>query len=219
MTASLPNIRRPAAMNVELGTQAMPSQRAIDWLQVVSARVPADVEAEGTLAGHFTYQSDSNTGWDGQLQATGLSLKSAHAGLSPLTIGDLTLESASQADTVVTPSSRKSPHAKPPATTQKFLLAHTTLDLGGKDPATIDGSFDTGGYTLHLTGMIALARLTALGNTIPQLGDGLKDILPTNRAAGPVRLDLTATRKWGAPQVWQDSTLTPPPTHPRKHPR
>jgi AsmA protein len=227
LTASLPNIRRPDSLEVEVGAQALPNQRVIDWLQATSSRVPADVAAEGTLAGQFTYQpQSSNAGWDGKLLITGLSLKSQHAGLQPLTIGDLALQSGSpQPDSAQSGSLQltslhvNSRHSKPAPSTHTFLLEPTTLDLGGEDPATLDGTFDRSGYTLHLTGMIVLSRLTALGNTIPQLGDGLKEVLPTNRAAGPVRLDLTATRPWGGPQTWQDNTLHPAPTHPHHRTR
>jgi hypothetical protein len=215
LTGALPNIRKPKDVQLEGATQAMPSQRLIDWLQVMSPRVPADVQVEGTVAGQLTYIAGlpANTGWDGKLQATGLSLKSAHARLLPMAIGDLTLASNSQTDQVVSPRTKRQPHSKPPISPRTFLLAPTTLDLGGKDPATLEGSIDTTGYTLHLSGMIVLSRLAALGNTIPTLGDGLQDVLPTNRASGPVRLDLTATRKWGEPQLWQDNTLTPVPVH------
>jgi hypothetical protein len=91
------------------------------------------------------------------------------------------------------------------------------LDLGGKDPATLDGHFDTTGYTLHLAGMASLARLHALATALPQLGDGLAEVLPTNRAAGPFRIDLTATRTWRAPQTWTDNTAHPAPTKPKPH--
>ena len=234
LTASLPNIRKPDSLEVEVGAQALPNQRLIDWLQAASPRVPADLVAQGSLAGRFTYQpqssSDSNAGWDGKLLITSLSLKSSYAGLQPITIGDLALQSgspqpdSSQSGTIQLTSLQlnslpRSRHAKPTPSAHTFRLEPTTLDLGGETPATLDGSFDRTGYTLHLTGMIVLSRLTALGNTIPQLGDGLKEVLPTNRAAGPVRLDLTATRPWGGPQTWQDNALHPAPTHPRHRPR
>ena len=97
-----------------------------------------------------------------------------------------------------------------------FQLAPISLALGGKDPATLDGHFDHNGYTLHLAGMASLARLHALTTALPQLGDGLADVLPINRAAGPFRIDLTANRLWGATQTWTDNTLRPAPVHPKR---
>ena len=39
---------------------------------------------------------------------------------------------------------------------------------------------------------------------------------PTNRAAGPFRIDLTATRHWGSTQTWTDNTARPVPAHPKR---
>jgi AsmA protein len=88
--------------------------------------------------------------------------------------------------------------------------------LGGKDPAILEGHFDTAGYTLHLTGMASIARLHSLGAALPQFGDGLAEVLPTNRAAGPFRIDLTATRAWGATQTWTDNAARPTLQHLRR---
>jgi AsmA protein len=87
--------------------------------------------------------------------------------------------------------------------------------LGGKDPATLEGHLDITGYTFHLTGMASTARLTGLATALPQLGDGLAEILPTNRATGPYHIDFTATRPWGQPQTWTDTSPHIP--APRSH--
>jgi AsmA protein len=66
--------------------------------------------------------------------------------------------------------------------------------------------------------MASIVRLRALAAALPQFGDGLAEVLPTNRAAGPFRIDLTATRLWGAPQTWTDNTARPAaPSKPRRH--
>jgi AsmA protein len=88
--------------------------------------------------------------------------------------------------------------------------------LGGKDPAILEGHFDTTGYTLHLTGMASIARLHALAAALPPFGDGLAEVLPANRAAGPFRIDLTATRPWGAAQTWTDNAARPTLPHLRR---
>jgi hypothetical protein len=64
--------------------------------------------------------------------------------------------------------------------------------------------------------MASIARLRALAAALPQFGDGLAEVLPTNRAAGPFRIDLTATRTWGAAQTWTDNTARPTPPHLRR---
>jgi AsmA protein len=103
-------------------------------------------------------------------------------------------------------------------TTGGFLLAPTSLALGGKDPAILEGHFDATGYTLHLTGMASTARMLALAAALPQFGDGLAAVLPTNRATGPYRVDLTATRPWRGPQTWTDNTTHPTTPRLQHHP-
>ncbi len=63
--------------------------------------------------------------------------------------------------------------------------------------------------------MASIARLHALAAALPPLGDGLDEVLPTNRAAGPFRIDLTATHRWGTPQTWTDNTAQPSKPKPR----
>jgi membrane-associated phospholipid phosphatase len=55
-----------------------------------------------------------------------------------------------------------------------------------------------------------------VANKLLRVGDGLAEVLPTNRAAGPFRIDLTATRSWGSSQTWTDNTARPTPPHPRR---
>jgi AsmA protein len=64
--------------------------------------------------------------------------------------------------------------------------------------------------------MASLARLHALATALPQFGDGLAEVLPTNRAVGPFRIDLTANRSWRGVQTWTDNTAHPAPTHSKR---
>jgi hypothetical protein len=164
-------------------------------------------------------------GWSGKLLLTGATLINPRAGSASLVTGDVALQSTSPASAEPR-QSKHHPATSPPdkrnsaltAPSQGFQLLPTTLDLGGKDPATLDGHFDAAGYTLHLTGMASTSRLLALAATLPNLGDGLAEALPTNRATGPYRIDLTATRPWPGPQLWTDNTShpTPPSHHPHR---
>jgi AsmA protein len=63
--------------------------------------------------------------------------------------------------------------------------------------------------------MATSVRLMGLAAALPQLGDGLAEVLPTNRAPGPFRIDLSATRPWGQPQIWTDNSLHIPAPHTR----
>jgi hypothetical protein len=205
LAGALPDIHRLDSGSFKIDAQGIQARTILDWLRIVSARVPADASAEGSLTGKLTYdfKPGSDKRWDGLVRITGVRLQSPQTGLSPLTVGEMLVQSSVQADQQTSLSHRR---VMLPKQGEAFLLAPTSLALGGKDPAIIEGRFDSHGYTLHLTGMVVLSRLVALGKVMPQLGDGLKDILPTNRATGAVRVDLTATRPWAGPQVWADNS-------------
>jgi len=213
VSGNLPNIRHLNTATIEIGTPGLPAATLLDWLHIASSRVPVDIIAAGTLTGTLSYHPDANNPipWQGEMQITNASLINPRAGATSLITGDVTLQSATQPAS--DPHHRKRPPAPPPS---GFLLAPTSLELGGKDPATLDGHFDNTGYTLHLTGMASLTRLHALATALPQLGDNLAEVLPTNRAAGPFRIDLTATRPWGAAQTWTDNTIHPAPIRPHR---
>jgi AsmA protein len=135
--------------------------------------------------------------------------------------------------------------ASPPPGPDSFDLLPVSLDLGGKQPAILEGHFDDAGYTLHLTGTVLYTSLVAMAKAVPQFGDGLQPILnqianpnpdpaakPAASAdkpatseqpnsaqppsgtqdatpAAPIHIDLTATRAWGGPQTWHESTPAP----------
>src|SRR5216683_5473808 len=218
ISGAIPDIRNPNSAAIEIGTPGLPAATLLDWLHVASSRVPANIAASGTLTGSLSYRPDPTTPtpWQGEMLLTNASLINPGAGTTSLVTGDVTLQSV--APPPPDPHHKKQPPAKqaPDPSPSGFQLAPTTLALGGKDPAILDGHFDTTGYTLHLTGMASIARLHALAAALPQIGDGLAEVLPTNRAAGPFRIDLTAIRPWGAAQTWTDNTAppTPPPTTP-----
>jgi AsmA protein len=211
LSAELPDIRRLSAIDLDLTTPGLPAATLLEWLHVASSREPAGIAATGTLTGSLAYHAAGGgpAQWQGNLLATGVSLVTPGSAPASLLSGNVILHPAPlpptrQADI----SSSSAPGA--------FLLAPAALDLGGKDPATLEGRFDSKGYTLHLTGMASLARLKAFAAAIPTFGDNLVQALPTDRAAGPFRIDLTANRLWHSPQTWTDTT--PAPAHPRRHP-
>ncbi len=207
ISGAIPDIRNPRSAAIEIGTPGLPAATLLDWLHIASSRVPADLTADGTLTGTLSYHPESATPtpWQGVMKITNASLINPHAGATSLVDGDVTLQSV--------PLPTAAPHhrqLKPAAALPTgFLLAPTSLALGGKDPAILEGQIDTSGYTLHLTGMASIARLHALAAALPPLGDGLDEVLPTNRAAGPFRIDLTATHRWGTAQTWTDNTAQP----------
>jgi hypothetical protein len=221
ITGELPDVRHPRNATFGIVAPGLPAATLLEWLHVASARVPQDIAATGSLTGSLSYDPNSvdnaaTRGWTGELLMTNASLINPRAGSTSLVVGDVTLTSTAPVPTP-TRSSKHSPSSIPDdksaqltqPTATGFLLTPTSLALGGKDPATLDGHFDATGYTLHLTGMASTARILALAAALPPFGDGLAAILPTNRAAGPFRVDLTASRPWGGTQVWTDATARP----------
>jgi hypothetical protein len=215
ISGSLPDVRVPRSIAVEIATPGLPAATLLDWLHVASSRVPADITATGTVTGSLSYRpgSANPAPWQGEMKVTNPSLINPRSSTDSLITGDVSLGSVAQP--VPDPRHKNRTPAPPPA---GFQLALTSLDLGGKDPAILDGHFDANGYTLHLVGMASLARLHALATALPPLGDGLDEVLPTNRAAGPFRVDLTATRIWGSPQTWVDNTTHPATPNARRRP-
>jgi hypothetical protein len=212
LTGSLPDLRNPKSADFQIGTPGLPAATLLDWLRVASSRVPADISAAGALTGNVSYvpRSSSALPWQGQLLLTKASLINPHAGPTSLVSGDVALHSTS-----ATPPAQTKHHKPAPPAVDGFQLSPVSLALGDKDPATLEGHFDATGCTFHLTGMASTARLMALATALPQLGDGLAEVLPANRASGPFRIDLTATRRWGQPQIWTDTSPRLPAPHSR----
>jgi hypothetical protein len=221
ITGSLPDIRKLSSATLAAITPGLPAATLLEWLHIASSRVPADIAASGSLTGNLGYRptpTDSlPAGWSGKLLVTGASLINPHAGLTSLVVGDVDLQSVVQ--TPPPPHRGRHAPAPPALSSGGFQLAPTSLALGGKDPATLDGHFDSTGYTLHLTGMASTARILALATALPPFGDGLAQVLPSNRSTGPYRIDLTATRPWRGRQIWTDATTRPIAPHPHHRTR
>ncbi len=205
LTSPFLDVRNPAGTTFEIATPGLPASALLDWLRIASPRVPADLTAAGTLTGAISYHPNTSNAWQGQLRLANASLINPHPSPASLLTGDITLQS------IIAPGpapGHRLRRASAPIP-NGFELSPTALDLGGKEPATLDGNLDATGYTLHLTGMASLSRLHALAAAIPQLGDGLNEVLPANRAAGPFRIDLTCRHSWGGAQTWTDNTAQP----------
>jgi hypothetical protein len=258
---AVPDIGRPQASYAELTLPALPAPTLLEWVRVATPYPPNGLAGTGTLAGVLSWHPDhppSQPAWSGELEFSGESLQIPALSSDPIPLGEILLRSASPI-----PSGRQTHSGAPSGRLlsnggvspgiQGFELLPISLPLGGRQPATLWGFFDTAGYTLHLDGNADPARLLALGDAIPQLGEGLRPLLgplanlpaitegpgpdesdktrshsPTKvsllhqpeahdearsaTAIGPIRIDLTAVRKWGGPQIWQSAVL--PLSHP-----
>jgi len=146
------------------------------------------------------------------LLITGSKLVRDNTGPQSFVHGDVALRSVAPAP--VNPRSRRrnAEFVPAPPADDAFTLGPVLLALGGKEPATLEGRFDSNGYTLHLTGMVTTSRLLELGAALPAFGDGLAKALPEVRATTPFRVDLTAARPWRGTQVWM-AAAQPVPAH------
>jgi hypothetical protein len=207
-SGSVADIRKPESAIFNVSVPGIPADTLLDWLHVVNERVPADVSMRGTLTGNISYHpgSLSQSSWEGAMFVTGAKLMSSPAGAASLVDGDVAFRSVIQLGIKAHSRNRRS---APPAAASVFVLAPTTLALGGKEPAMLEGRFDATGYTLHLSGMASPSRLLALGTALPEFGDGLEKVLPASHAAVPVPVDLTAVRPWEGVQVWTAASARP----------
>jgi hypothetical protein len=256
LAASVSDVRQPKLSSIRLDVLALPSQTLIDWLGVATPHPPTAFAGKGTLSGALEWgthapPSESSAHisraqnavnspslspyWTGELKLSGERLMLPARGADGAPLGDVILHSAPP---VVSPTSsrRASIVQKPPEPAlDAFELLPVSLPLGGTRTATLTGHVDDSGYSLQLTGDAVLDQLLALGQAVPQFGDGLKKMLApedveTSRPASqsdtprpdptetaepepPVSVDLSVTRAWGQMQIWSQGTAavaTPP---------
>ena len=245
LAASVSDVRQPKLSSIRLDVLALPSQTLIDWLGVATPHPPTAFAGKGTLSGALAWGTHASPSeysarvsraetavnspsrspyWTGELKLSGERLMLPALGADGASLDDVILRSAPP---VVSPTSSrrasKMPNPSSPAL-DAFDLLPVSLPLGGGRPATLTGHVDDSGYSLGLTGDAVLDQLFALGNAVPQFGDGLKKMLapedvetshpaaqsdtprpsPTETAepAPPVPVDLTVTRAWGQMQIW-----------------
>jgi len=244
ITAALPDVRQPQAASVHLTLPSLPAQTFFDWLSVATPHTPTGLAGDGTLSGALAWGEANAQGaadsqhptWSGELKLSGESLSLPALGADPIPLGDVLLRSTS-------PPAAPPAHSRPrhaaldaaPVAPDGFDLLPVSLPLSGKQPLVLTGHVDDTGYTLHLSGTAIMERLLALGDAIPQFGDGLRQLLdPASLASpgeappaahvgpsagrarrppppaapvesAPVAIDLTATRVWGGPQVWSQA--------------
>ena len=243
LTANVPDVRQLNSASAALNIPSLPAEIFFDWLGVATPHPPTGLTGPGTLAGNLVWgavqqprestprsmrivpeSTPQHPVLTGELEFSHESLEIDPLNHRSIPLGALLLRSTPPA---ARPSTQHS--STQPTPLASFDLAPITLPLGGKQPAVLDGYLDASGYTLHLTGSVLLDRLLALGDAIPQIGDGLRQLLqptppavrsaqslkPTPApAAVPIHIDLTATRAWGGPQTWSQTTPpTPRPSH------
>ncbi|HTH53725.1 MAG TPA: AsmA family protein [Edaphobacter sp.] len=228
LTGSIPNVHHAATSSLRLGTSQLPASTLLTWLRALTPHVPDDLSATGTLSGSIGYEPSETRNqsghWQGQFTLADATLKAPFPATDTpgiLLSSDIHLHTpaGTPVPTRRHKNSAPAPSSIPP---RGLVLAPTPLFLGGHDPATLEGHFDSSGYTMHLSGMATADRLKALAQALPPLGDGLLKALPPNHPDDdPFRIDLTATRPWRGSQSWLDNTVQSvqnlQPRHPARH--
>jgi hypothetical protein len=207
-SGSLADVRHPGAATLTFELPATPAADLTGILQTISQRIPQRLTLGGILSGKMSWQTDAPT-LTGTLTLKAGTIQIDPNDKSPILLGDLTLRPADE------PAPAKSHHPAPSGSPSTLLLQPSTIALGGREPAQIEGRLDLTGATLHLTGNVTPQRMTALTAALPQFGDGLNKVLPDAGETTPIHLDLTATRPWNAAQTWQAATerITPKRRH------
>jgi AsmA-like protein len=204
LAAAVPDVRRPELASVRLDVPSLPSQTLYDWLGVATPHPPTAFAGRGTLRGALEWraqpeakaavdsgrpapQAVSSPGWTGELRLSGEWLKLPALGAEGAPLDDVVLSATPQTATAShTPRAEKAAATPVQPAQDSFDLAPVSLPLGGASAATLTGHVDDSGYSLHLAGPVVLDQLFALGDAIPQLGDGLKQLLmPEDGTASP----------------------------------
>jgi AsmA family len=180
LAASLPDVSRPQSSSGQITFPALPADTFFNWLSVATPHPPTGLAGSGTLAGTVAWvpnpkSADFQSTWSGELELSGASLDLGSANHQPISLADVILRSTPRP--VAPAHSRPKVAALSDLAPDSFDLLPISLDLGGKEPAILEGHLDATGYTLHLAGSVIPARLVSLGDAIPQLGEGLKDCL------------------------------------------
>jgi AsmA protein len=214
LTGSIPNILNLRDSHIQIGTSGIPASILVSWLRLSSPRIPAGLTASGTLTGSLSYDTPENGNqnhWQGELTLHDASLTTPQTGPDSLIDGDVVLRSSRPAET-----RQRHRQAQPAAQTGTgFQLVSTSIDLGGRDPATLEGHIDALGYTLHLSGMVTAPRVEALYKALPVLGDSIQ-ALPPDPPDSPFRLDVTTSRPWAGSQPLREASTHQPPLHKSK---
>ena len=191
LAASVPDVRRTELSWLRLDVPSLPSQTLFEWLGVATPHPPTAFAGRGTLTGALQWRGGGakQTGakqaeqlspaaaWTGQLKLSGEWLKLPALGDDGAPLDDIVLNST-QVSTPAEASGRAAkPTRQPPPALDSFDLAPVSLSLGGDHAATLTGHVDDSGYSLHLAGSVILDQLFALGDAIPQFGDGLRQLL------------------------------------------
>lgn len=224
-SASL-NLQHPQQSQSTLTAQEIPLRWALLWAALFSPRVPTDLHPAGTVALNFEHLSAPPPPGS----ATPVKLSRRHRTKAPAPqiqqgvgvgspwnqwVGTVQVELPAAPNTsqgvpggslpvqlVWRTGQPATPGSLPAANGLAFHLQPVSVRLAPDATVDLTGSVTPTGYTVSVVGSASPAALLLPARYVPQLGDGLDNILsfpPT--ALAPARVDFTCTRTWSAEQT------------------
>ncbi len=217
--------QRPAASDVTLQGAAIPARWALLWASLFSARVPTDLRPEGTVAVdvvHGRYvppppvpgprgrhragprvsvagmPASPGVGWSGRVD-----LRLPVAGQSAGTTAAADESATNHLSWQVSPS--------PSGSWPTLTLAPTQVRLGVNALVNVNGTVTDSGYSLSVNGSAPPAALLLPARYLPQLGDGMEQVLPfPPTSIDPLHVSFTCTRSWSTTQTCNGPQPGPP---------
>ncbi|MGI4829310.1 MAG: AsmA family protein [Janthinobacterium lividum] len=234
------DLQRPAQAQATLKAEQVPLHWGLLWAALFSARIPTELNPAATADLHFEHLvAGSNPGLASKARSRhATAAKPAGQPVSAWSAWDgevivhlpqePALRSASTADNETGTPLNLHWHTDPgsaPATKHgtgnaednsglSFRLQPITIPFNAGAAVTVSATLTPTGYTVAVNGTASAPALLLPARYLPQLGDGLEDILPfPPTGAQPSRVDFTCDHPWGALQTCV--SLRPVPTSTR----
>ncbi|HLI78063.1 MAG TPA: AsmA family protein, partial [Acidobacteriaceae bacterium] len=204
LTADRVPLQRVDATDAELRGDKIPVRWALLWASLFSSRVPTDLHPEGTITvdlsrGGVTPPAKP-TGRQHTTRLPAPGAATPEAAWTGALVLSLPVASAPLADGSTGAGTGKenilSWHlVSVPGAPGGLRLEPTQVTLGPDAAATVSGSVTNTGYTLAVNGSAPAAALLRPARYLPQLGDGLEQVLPfPPTSMEPGKVDFTCTR-------------------------
>ncbi|MFC6645394.1 AsmA family protein [Granulicella cerasi] len=178
-----------AATPLELDDDSMPLPWVLNWMKLLSARVPAGASPDGAVKVHL--QRDAQALWSGTAAVT--LPAAAPAGQTP---------------PVFTWNATRNPSATDdPACVNALMLAPTPAHLDATNTLSLSGSITACGYSLHASGTASAHALRNATIDVPMLTDALDDVVAPAADSAPV--DIVCSSTWSGEQDCVQSRPAP----------
>ncbi len=231
LTSAAFDPQRPEQGELAIEGANIPARWALLWASLFSARVPTDLQSSGTVSVHVVHgpltvtpvavTARSRRGAVAHRKAVVLAV-AAPGGIGWGGTIDMLLPAAGQGPSATTAvATDAEPNrltwqlgSTPAGGWPVLTLAPTQVKLGPGAQVTVSATVAHAGYTLSLSGSAPAAALWLPARYLPQLGDGLEQVVPfPPTSIDPLRVVFTCEKSWSTPQtctgVGQASSVRP----------